>query len=186
MDLFDAIAHRRSVRAFIDSPVSRHLITQMIDAATQAPSAVNRQPWHFTVVEKRALLKEISDHSKRHMLAQIDGGKGPKEFREHLLDPNFDIFYGAPALILISGSTSDDWIAEDAALAAQNLMLAAYGLGLGTCWIGFAQRWLETEDGRRLLDVPFDKRPVAPLIVGHPSGTASAVPRHPPTIHWIE
>jgi len=69
-----------------------------------------------------------------------------------LNDPNFDIFYGAPALIVISTVTQIPWAIEDSALAAENLMLAARGMGLGTCWIGFAQAWLGTPEGKAALN----------------------------------
>jgi hypothetical protein len=56
-------------------------------------------------------------------------------------------------LIVICAADADDWAIEDCALAAENLMLGAYALGLGTCWIGFAQRWLTTADGKSVLGV---------------------------------
>jgi len=70
-------------------------------------------------------------------------------FRAMLSDPNFHIFYHAPVLILISGTAESLWKAEDCALAAENLMLAAYVAGLGSCWIGFAQRFLNSPDGKK-------------------------------------
>ncbi len=105
--------------------------------------------------------------------------------RAHLEDPAFHIFYHAPALVLISARDAD-WASEDSALAAENLMLAACAEGLGTCWIGFAQRWLETRDGRRAVGLPEGYVPVAPLIVGHPHEAAPPVPRRAPAIHWLD
>ena len=105
--------------------------------------------------------------------------------REHLEDPHFQIFYHAPALILIS-ARDVDWACEDSALAAENLMLAACAEGLGTCWIGFAQRWLETEEGKRAVGLPDGYLPVAPIIVGNPREIAASVPRKPPAIQWLD
>ena len=83
-------------------------------------------------------------------------------FNEILNDANFDIFYHAPVLIVISTMADIPWAVEDCALAAENLMLAARGAGLGTCWIGFAQGWLGTPEGKALLKLPAAYKPVAP------------------------
>ena len=64
-------------------------------------------------------------------------------------------------------------------------MLAAYGLGLGTCWIGFAQGYLGTPAGKEALGLPATWLPVAPLIVGHPRAAPAAVARQEPEIRWI-
>ena len=74
---------------------------------------------------------------------------------------------------------------ENCALAAQNLMLAAYAHGLGSCWIGFAQPWLATPEGRVALELQPGRIPRAPIIVGYPQSLPPAVPRRDPEIHWI-
>ena len=185
MDLWQALYHRRAVRDYSDAPVAPSLISRLVEAAVQAPSAVNAQPWLFTVIRDQNLLDTISAKSKEHMLKAIDLGRGPAGFREHLSNPDFQIFYHAPALVVISALKSDEWAAEGASLAASNLMLAACAEGIGSCWIGFAQRWLETDGGRCVADIPPDFRPIAPIILGHPKSKSVEVPRKAPTIHWI-
>jgi nitroreductase len=186
MQLDHAIRHRRAVRAFTGKPPAPAVIERLIDAAVHAPSAVNKQPWLFTVVRDNALLDRISAEAKKHIVSLIQTGSGPEDFRELMNDPDFHIFYHAPALIVISTLKEDAWAKEDAALAAENLMLAAFAEGLGTCWIGFAQRWLETDEGKHAIDVPGYYQPVAPIILGHPKGDAPVVPRNPPVIRWID
>jgi len=185
MELLEAIHHRRATREFSAAPVSVPVINKLIDAAIWAPSAVNQQPWLFTVVRDQTLLDKISAESKKHMLAQLEGGSGHPGFREHLANPAFHIFYHAPVLILISALQQGGWAIEDAALAAENLMLAATAEGLGTCWIGFAQRWLASAQARKLIDLPAQYLPVAPIIVGHPKAAIPPVPRKTPTVQWI-
>lgn len=119
------------------------------------------------------------------MLKAYQENAPPPHLREHLENPDFHIFYHAPALIVISAS-SGDWAVEDASLAAENLMLAAYARGLGSCWIGFAQRWLETEEGRKAIGVPQDFVPVAPIIVGHPAAPMPPVPRNRARLRWLD
>jgi nitroreductase len=93
-------------------------------------------------------------------------------FHEMLSDPKFDIFYDASILILISIVAK-----TPAALAAENLMLTARAAGLGTCWIGFAQGWLGTPNGKALLKLPASYKPFAPIIVGHSKSQPEPVSR---------
>ena len=182
MELMEAIRGRRAVRSYTEESISLETLKRLVDAAIQAPSAINAQPWHFTIIRNQAALDRISHAAKSHML-RTTAADGP--MREHLDDPHFHIFYHAPALILIS-ARDVDWACEDSALAAENLMLAACAEGLGSCWIGFAQRWLETEEGKRAVDLPSGYTPVAPIIVGIPREAAPPVPRKSAAIYWLD
>jgi nitroreductase len=119
------------------------------------------------------------------MLATLPEGPESDRYRTMLGDASFHIFYHAPVLILISGIAQRPSAVEDCALAAQNLMLAAYGEGLGTCWIGFAQRFLNTAEGKNALGLPTTSVPVAPIIVGHPKTEIAPVARKEPEIRWV-
>lgn len=185
MELLQAMYARRAVREFTPEPIERATVLRLIDAAVQAPSAVNEQPWSFTVVQDRALLARISNESKAHILRAPPKDTGAHHFEQMLRDPDFDIFYRAPVLVLISSMTANQWAVENCALAAENLMLAACAEGLGSCWIGFAQGWLGTGAGKAALGLTPACLPVAPLIVGHPRSTPPPVPRKPPEIRWI-
>lgn len=185
MDLDTAITGRRAIREYTDEPVDDVAIRRLIQAAVQAPSAVNEQPWAFTVVRDAAVLDRISREAKGHMLATLAEGTQENHFREHLADPQFHIFYHAPALVVICAKSPGPWITEDCALAAENLMLAAHAEGLGTCWIGFAQAFLNTPEGKALLALPSEWVCVAPLIVGHPRLAPAPVPRREAEIRWL-
>lgn len=189
MDISEAIYGRRSAREYRAQAVDEKTIRRLIDAAMQAPSAVNQQPWMFTVVRDQSLLSSISQNAKSHMLATVlptmPGGSQSDHFRSLLNDPHFHIFYHAPVLILISAIVQGPWIIEDCALAAENLMLAAYAVRLGTCWIGFAQSFLNTPDGKKALGLPATSVAVAPIILGHPKAAAAPVPRKKPEIRWV-
>src|SRR5579863_1159135 len=185
MDLKEAIYSRRSVRQFTDEAVSEKLIRDLIEAAVQAPSAVNSQPCTFCVIRDKTVLAAISREAKAHMVKTTPVGLMSHHFQEVLNDANFNIFYNAPVLILISTSGDIPWAVEDCALAAENLMLAARGAGLGSCWIGFAQSWLGTPEGKALLKLPSNYKPVAPIIVGHPKAAPPPIPRKEPEIRWI-
>jgi nitroreductase len=185
MDLDDAIAGRRSTREYTSEPVDERTVRRLIDAAVHAPSATNGQPWTFTVVRDPGLLDRVSTAAKAHMLTTLGGSPQADRHRASLSDPAFHIFYHAPALILISGVRQRPWVVEDCALAAENLMLAAHAAGLGSCWIGYAQGYLNTPEGKDALGLPATCVPIAPLIVGHPSVVPAPVARREPEVRWI-
>ncbi|WP_404713508.1 nitroreductase family protein [Sphingomonas sp. MMS24-J13] len=185
MELIEAIYSRRAVRAFTPDPIDRTQLGALIDAAIQAPTAMNSQLWSFCVVTDQGLLQRASDAAKAHMLRSSPAGLVSHHFEEVLANPAFHIFYHAPALILISAVEEGPWGQIDCALAAENLMLAAAATGLGSCWIGFAQGWLGTADGKAALGLPAAYMPVAPIIVGHPLAVPQAVPRKVPEIRWL-
>ena len=184
MDLKDAIYSRRAVRAYKQDPIDEATIKAIIDAAIQAPSAVNEQPWSFTVVRDKALLACVSDAAKAHMLATTPVGLLSHHFKDILSDPKFNIFYDAPVLIVIASKTEGPWATIDCALAAQNLMLAVRAAGLGTCWIGLSRPWLDLPAVKAKLGIPAEWQPVAPLVLGHPRHQPPATHRNRPKLIW--
>ncbi len=185
MELEKAIMGRHAIRDYSAEPVEERVIRTLIDAAIHAPSAVNQQPWTFTIVRDQELLARVSRDAKKHMLATMEATGETGHFRGDLNDPNFHIFYHAPVLILISGLTDGPFITEDCALAAENLMLTAFSLGLGSCWIGFSQSYLNTSEGKAALSLPPGWVPIAPIIVGHPKSAPQPVAHKEPVIRWI-
>lgn len=185
MNVLQAIRERRAVRDYLAEPVSAGMIYQLISSASWAPSAMNEQPCHFTVVTDAALLDEISIRAKAWLLKSVSDMPRPAHFRDLLRDENFHLLYHAPALIIISAPEQIPWAVEDCAVAAQNLMLAATSMGLGSCWIGFAQAWLNTQEARDLLNLSGQNRCVAPIVVGHPKSLLPAIPRKSPAITWV-
>lgn len=183
--LSDAIFGRRAVREYTREEVDEPVIRRLVEAAVQAPSAVNGQPWTFQVIRDQSLLNRISQGAKAHLLRTPPGGPHADHFKSLLNDADFQIFYHAPVLILISASAAGPWIVEDCSLAAENLMLAAFAAGLGSCWIGFAQGYLNTSAGKQALGLPESCVPVAPIIVGHPLVVPAPVARKAPQIRWI-
>jgi nitroreductase len=185
MRVEEAISGRRSVREYTGEVVDEPTLRRLIDASVKAPNAVNDQPWAFTVVRDQALLNRISREAKTHMLETTPPGGRSEHFRVRLSDPEFHVFYHAPTLVVISAVSDGPWIVEDCSLAAENLMLAAYSEHLGTCWIGFAQGFLNTPAGKSLVGAPAASIPIAPIIVGKPKALPPPVPRKEPEIRWI-
>lgn len=185
MEVWEAIRSRRAVRDYRPEAVDEPTLRKLVTAASWAPSGMNDQPWQFTIVTDAVLLTEISERAKAWMLLNVRNMPKAAHFQDALRDPHFHLFYHAPALIVISAPSTAIWAKEDCGLAAQNLMLAAADSKLGSCWIGFAQGWLNTRDGKELLGLPDDNEVVAPLIVGYPTARTPAVPRKSPKINWV-
>jgi len=182
MTIFEVIDGRRSVRSYQPRPVERPLIEKLISLATKAPSAMNSQPWAFVVINDKSKLRQYSSEAKALLLASLDEFPHLAKYQEVLANPEFDIFYGAPALIVIYAKPEGPQPREDCCLAAQNLMLAAYAENLGTCWIGFARVYLNQPAIKAALNIPQEYEAVAPLIVGYPAAALAVVPRKPAEI----
>jgi nitroreductase len=179
----DAIYKRRAMRLFQKTPVGEDLLRKLLDAAVQAPSARNLQPWAFVIIEGTNVLKEYSDRAKRFLLGSLDPESPLHEFRESLADREFNIFYDAGTLVVVCAKNADPQAGEDCCLAAENFMLAALEFGLATCPIGLARPWLNAPEVKRELHIPAAYTPVMPIIVGYPtSAEATPVTRTAPEI----
>jgi nitroreductase len=193
--MLDVIHRRRAVRSYTSDKLDESTIRTLLDAAVQAPTAMHLEPWAFVVIQDVALLRRYSDRakamaqeeaSKHRDLLKAPGASSSRDPVALLASPAFNIFYDASTLIVVCGKSMGSFVVADCWLAAENLMLAACGLGLGTCCIGFAVPVLNTAEVKRELGIPVDGTAVAPLIVGVPRGATPPVPRKPPEIlRWV-
>lgn len=184
MELIHAIAARRAVREYTDAAVSRDEIRALIDAAVLAPSARNLQPWSFAVLADRGHVQGYADEAKQWLLDHHAAELGP--LATMLERPDYNLFHGAPALVLILATDHSSQSSEDCCLAAQNLLLAARARGFGTCWIGLARPWLNLPDVKAELGLPASHEVVAPIVLGHPRKWPDAHERTPPEIMWLD
>lgn len=181
MDVLEAIKGRRSCRSFETRQVEREKVLKMLEAATYAPSPVNKQPWEFIVVTNPAYnrqLWEIADKTKEK-LALKSGWKWLPTF-------NVEFVTQAPVLIVVVGDTQrngaeqfldtpSQGYLQACCAAIQNMMLVAYAQGLQTLWFSL----YEKNDARELFKIAEDKDPIAVICVGYPEYVGAAPPRKP-------
>ena len=186
MQLMEAIVTRRATRKFGDTPVPHERIEQFIQAANLAPSSMNRQPWAFAVLDDAERIAEYGERCRQWLLQNLTSHPEAGELSRLLRDPCYELFHGAPILVLILATSDGQQAAEDCCLAAQNFMLSACDEGLGTCWIGLSRLWLNLPEIKAELKIPEEHHVVAPIILGYPAGTPEMHERNPVEIHWIE
>jgi nitroreductase len=187
MSLTDAISQRRSVRSYAPQRLGHGAIISLLTAAVWAPTAVHQEPWRFVILQDKRILRQLSDRAKPLFLeeahrAHLD--RGGHSF-DRFAQPDFNIFYDSGTLILICAQPLGPFVIADCWLAAENLMLAACAMGLGTCVIGSALPALNTAEIKTELGIPAECTVIAPIIVGVPSGeTPPPTRKEPEIITW--
>jgi nitroreductase len=184
---------RRSIRTFKERPVEREKLEMLLNMACYAPSAKNRQPWHWLVVEDRAEVRELAGMVIDWMRSIIEMD------RELALNLGFvraveawergdeRICRGAPHVIVVHGDKNWAFGSEDGALALDYLSLFAITLGLGTCWGGFFYSAVNQYPPLfERLNLPADHRAYGAIMVGYPKFSYKRLPkRNPLRVRWM-
>lgn len=182
MEFYDVLNSRRSVRSYKSDEVSDAIIKDLINDAIKAPSAMNMQPWAFGIIKDAGMLKDISEQIKQALLANIDNTPWFLQYKEYFENPDYHVFYNAPAMIVIYGTIPGLLSQIDCTLAAENLMLSACNHGLGSCWIGFANEFLNQPALKQEFGVPSEYTVIAPIIIGYPDVVGEAPEKKPADI----
>ncbi len=178
--VIDAIKARRSIRSYQDKLVPQELIDTIIEAGTWAPTACNIQPWKFTVIKGRTACKTISDKTKTIISKNAD----PK-IRKRFSDPQLDLTFCAPLVIFISAAKSP-FAAIDCNLAAENMVLAAYSLGLGSIYSGTLMSLSQDQKTKAELGITGNNEVYAAIVFGYPNEQPKASRNKPAIIKQIE
>jgi nitroreductase len=186
-EFIDVLRTRRTIRSYTAAPVTDGELQELIDLAILAPNGMGLQPWAFTVVTSppamrrlNAIVLEMLREPQRHQLLAKEG------LQEWVNSPDTDIFYRAPALVVIFGDTRSPSAIIDCQLAAENLFLAAHARGLGTCYMGFLTMAGENPEVRQLLRAPEGYRIAGAAVVGHPAAGPDGPPkRQPARVEWV-
>ena len=168
--VLDNIRTRRSVREYLDRDVSDEDIKKIIDAGIHAPSSFDSQPWFFVVIKNREMMQRMSDHCKPRLLAQLEDvtHDNAVHFKKMLATDEFNIFYNAPVVVIVLGNNAGFTTDYDCSLCAENMMLAAHSMGIGSCWIGTACFIQDNPEFLEELGITPDYRVIAPVVFGYP------------------
>ena len=183
-----AIKKRRSVRSYESKPIPKDVINTIIQAGNEAPSAMNSQPWRFVVVEdketKNKLVRTALPNAKKilEMIKEVNPDKYEMIMKRYdeLEDP---VYYSAPAIVFVIGSGR--YADHSCPLACENMMLAAYSLGLGSCWVGFGAMVTNDEEIRNILELKEDEKIFGPILLGYPKSCPEHPPKREPKVKWI-
>jgi nitroreductase len=150
MNLPDIIKKRRSIRHFTSQKIEKEKTDAILEAAMYAPSAVNKQPWHFIVIDDRQIMKKIME-----------------------VHPHSKMFETANVGILVCGDLQQQhdagyWIA-DCAAATQNILLAATAFGLGSCWVGIYPREVRMTAMKEIFSLPSHVEAFSLVALGYPA-----------------
>ncbi len=150
MELMEAILTRRSIRKFKKEAISKELIEKLLRAAMAAPSAGNRQPWHFIVLTEHVVMDKIPEfHPHSKMLTQA-----------------------AAAIVVCwdkNSELAEGYGIQDASAATENILLAAHASGLGAVWLGIFPREHRVESLKKLLGLPDHIMPLGVVALGYPA-----------------
>ena len=124
--VLETIASRRSHRAYQPTQLTKEQLDAILKAALEAPSALNKQPWHYSVVQNQELLAQIHAAAKENAMKRDRSQRSPR-----FDDEAFHIFYHAPTVIILSADPANDYAKIDCGIAVQTMALAAESLGLG-------------------------------------------------------
>jgi len=145
-----SIYQRRSIRKYTKQAVTKDQIEELLSAAMAAPSARNKKPWHFIVIEERSVLDKIPDYH-----------------------PYAKMLYEAPLAMLVCGDLeldeNIDYLVQNCSAATQNILLRATELGLGTVWLGVYPREPRMEGLVDLFNLPEHIKPISLIAIGYPA-----------------
>ena len=175
------LTSRRSIRRYQPTPISNDIIEQLLTAAIWAPSAHNRQPWRFAVIQNERQKQQLARSMGAKLRADLSADQVPPAVIEKDAARSYQRITSAPLLILLSMSMVDmdsypdeirqqnEWLmaAQSTALAGQNLLLAAHALGLGACWM--CAPLFCPEVVKSSLSLPEDWEPQAMITLGYPA-----------------
>ncbi len=151
MSLVDVVLSRRSIRRYTSKEIGEDVLEKILEAGRQAPSAGNRQPWHFILITDNEIKEELS--------------KGVY---------TWFIKDSSAVIVGCANSEARNWSVVDTSIALQNMVIAAWAMGVGSCWIGA----FKEEDVKQLLAIPEGWKVVALIAFGYPAEGENRFPKN--------
>lgn len=149
----ETLMTRTSIRSFTDRPVSADTIEMLLRAGMAAPTAVNKQPWHFVVINDRAKLDELGGNGRQSQMWQ---------------ESTLAIAVCGNMEKALEGPAQAFWI-QDCSAATENILLAAHALGLGAVWTGCYPMEERVANVSQVLNLPEHIVPLCVIVMGYPN-----------------
>jgi len=178
------IKNRRSIRKFKEKQVTDSELQEILDCALHAPNAGNQQKWHFTVIQNKDMLDRMERILKENMM-----NSGVDFLAKLASGPNIRIFDNAPTVILITADEKARFVQIDCAAAAQNILIAAESLNIGSHIITSSEFLFASEKGNELkreLGVPDGYNHICTIALGYKDENPAAKPRRKDVINYIK
>lgn len=132
-ETLQSLKERRSIRSYRPDQIKEEELQAVLEAGVYAPTGMGKQSPKIVVVQDQKLVKKLS------------------EMNRTIMGVDFDPFYGAPTVLIVFADSQIPTYVEDGSLVIGNLLLGAYAVGLGSCWIHRAKQMFETEEGKALM-----------------------------------
>jgi nitroreductase len=184
-EIIKTILKRRTVRQFKKDQIKESDLKEILNAAIYAPNAQNLQKWHFTVVQNKAMLDRMVEITKANMRdSRI------QFFQERISSPDYNTYYYAPTVILVSGYEKHKFIELDCGMAAENILLAAESLGISSVVMTSSEFLFTSKDIiaiKNELGIPEGYRHICVIALGYREGGIPETPdRNKNVINYIK
>ncbi|MFC1803347.1 nitroreductase family protein [Thermoproteota archaeon] len=149
MQAFEAIMNRRSIRKYTEKKIPEETITTLLKAGMNAPSAHNRQPWHFIIIDNKEILNKIPEYHQYSKMLE----------------------HASHAIIVLGDNeiqNTDFWI-HDCSAATENILIAAQAMGLGAVWLGVHPSEKLIKGTKKLFNIPDHITPLGIISLGFPA-----------------
>jgi nitroreductase len=182
MQALEAIHGRRTIRKYRQQSIGRELLLRVLWAAVQAPTppVSGASAWRICVVEGTDRLAAYGMRAKQYAFEHQPAG-------QHWVwteRPEFKGFWNAPAAVVFCARTANPEAPFDCCRAAQNMLIAAHAVGLGTCWVGAPLPWLTSPGVAQEVGLPTGFTASAVVLVGYPDEQPLGEPRPEPEVQW--
>jgi len=179
------LLHRRSYRAYKPALPTKEELDTILQCAVAAPSAMNGQPWHFTMIRSKELLDDMSK-----AMADIMRASGDEKAIARANTPGFSSFHNAPCAIMISGPVDSRFRVSDCGGAAVNITVAAQALGIGSVIVASVLpvfQGVAADDLQKRLCLPEGYMPTLFIALGYPACEEPVMPeRKEGTITFVD
>jgi nitroreductase len=175
---------RRSIRKYQAKQISNAEVEAIVEAAIYAPTGMNLQGWHFSVVQNEALISKIRRTMKENML-----NSGNPAMIERASAPDYAAFHNAPAIIFLSADAESHFAQIDCGIAAENICIAAESLNIGSCIMtSSANLFLNDADGAlsREIGIPTGYKQICAVTLGYKDENPTAPARNPGLVNYVK